>query len=163
MNLGLRVSSSRTISTMPREPTSCAVLAVRRSRRRRTGARSASPQTRSSADISDDGSQSWKYYRKNTWASVTQKTRQQSTILPPPLAKCGRTGIIEPMRKRKRVYSYQINLIPEEEGGYTVLVPMLPGCVSYGGTIEEATANAPEAIELHLENLAAHKEPIPEG
>ena len=67
------------------------------------------------------------------------------------------------MRKRKRVYSYQINLIPEEEGGYTVLVPMLPGCVSYGGTMEEATANAQEAIELHLENLAAHQEPIPEG
>ncbi|MGO9271133.1 MAG: type II toxin-antitoxin system HicB family antitoxin [Terriglobia bacterium] len=67
------------------------------------------------------------------------------------------------MRKRKRVYSYQINLIPEEEGGYTVLVPMLPGCVSYGGTMEEATANAREAIELHLENLAAHQEPIPEG
>jgi predicted RNase H-like HicB family nuclease len=52
-------------------------------------------------------------------------------------------------------------LIPEEEGGYTVVVPLLPGCVSYGATIEEATANAREAIELHLENLAAHNEPIP--
>jgi len=67
------------------------------------------------------------------------------------------------MRRLKKSYSYQINLIPEEEGGYTVLVPLLPGCVSYGKTIEEATANAREAIELHLENLAAHKLPIPEG
>ena len=67
------------------------------------------------------------------------------------------------MRRLKKSYSYQINLIPEEEGGYTVLAPMLPGCVSYGKTIEEATANAREAIELHLENLAAHKLPIPEG
>jgi antitoxin HicB len=67
------------------------------------------------------------------------------------------------MRKPKKSYSYQINLIPEEEGGYTVLVPLLLGCVSYGKTIEEATANAREAIELHLENLAAHKLPIPEG
>jgi predicted RNase H-like HicB family nuclease len=67
------------------------------------------------------------------------------------------------MRRRKKVYSYQISLIPEKEGGYTVLVPVLPGCVSYGRTVEEATANAREAIELHLENLAAHKEPIPEG
>jgi predicted RNase H-like HicB family nuclease len=67
------------------------------------------------------------------------------------------------MRKLKKEYSYQINLIPEEEGGYTVLVPLLPGCVSYGATVEEATANAREAIELHLENLAAHKQPIPEG
>jgi len=67
------------------------------------------------------------------------------------------------MRRLKKSYSYQINLVPEEAGGYTVLVPLLPGCVSYGKTIEEATANAREAIELHLENLADHKLPIPEG
>jgi len=65
------------------------------------------------------------------------------------------------MRKTSRIYSYQVNLSPEPEGGYTVLVPLLPGCISYGSTIEEATENAKEAIELHLENLAAHKEPIP--
>ena len=63
-----------------------------------------------------------------------------------------------PMARTKKTYSYQINLIPEQEGGYTVLVPLLPGCVSYGVTVEEATANAREAIELHLENLAAHKQ-----
>ena len=66
------------------------------------------------------------------------------------------------MRKRKKLLSYQISLIPEKSGGYTVLVATLPGCVSYGSTLEEATQNAREAIELHLENLAAHKEPIPE-
>lgn len=63
------------------------------------------------------------------------------------------------MRKVKKVYSYQINLIAEEESGYTVLVPLLPGCISYGRTIEQATENAREAIHLHLDNLAAHKEP----
>jgi predicted RNase H-like HicB family nuclease len=67
------------------------------------------------------------------------------------------------MRKTKKQYSYQINLIPDEEGGYTVVVPLLPGCISYGGTIEEATANVRAAIELHLENLAAHNQPIPLG
>lgn len=67
------------------------------------------------------------------------------------------------MRKTKKAYSYQINLIPEKEGGYTVLVPLLPGCVSYGSTVEEATKSAEEAIELHLESLAAHNQPIPEG
>jgi antitoxin HicB len=67
------------------------------------------------------------------------------------------------VRKRRKIYSYQINLIPEPEGGYTVLVPLLPGCVSYGASIEEATVNAREAIELHLRNLAAHKEPIPQA
>jgi len=66
------------------------------------------------------------------------------------------------MRKMKKSYSYQINLIPESEGGYTVLVPSLPGCVSYGETIEDATKNAAEAIELHLEGLAAHHQPIPD-
>ncbi len=65
------------------------------------------------------------------------------------------------MRKRKKEYSYQINSIPNEEGGYTAVVPLLPGCISYGGTIEEVTANVREAIRLHLENLAAHNEPIP--
>jgi predicted RNase H-like HicB family nuclease len=67
------------------------------------------------------------------------------------------------MRRTKKVYSYQINLIPEGKSGYTVLVPALPGCVSFGRTVEQATANAREAIELHLENLAAHKELIPAG
>jgi len=67
------------------------------------------------------------------------------------------------MRKSKKFLSYQISLIPEKAGGYTVLVPILPGCVSYGRTVEEATENAKEAIELHLENLTAHNEPIPEG
>ncbi len=67
------------------------------------------------------------------------------------------------MPRRKKIYSYQIHLVPEPEGGYTVLVPLLPGCVSYGETVEQATANAREAIELHLESLAAHRQRIPAG
>ena len=58
---------------------------------------------------------------------------------------------------KRKVYSYQITLIPEDEGGYTVLVPSLPGCVSYGRTVDDATDNAREAISLHLENLKAHR------
>jgi predicted RNase H-like HicB family nuclease len=61
----------------------------------------------------------------------------------------------------RKVQSYQIDLVPEPEGGYTVLVPALPGCVSYGETMDEAVRQAREAIELHLANLAAHKEPAP--
>ena len=67
------------------------------------------------------------------------------------------------MDRSKKGYSYQIQLVPEKEGGYTVVVPQLPGCVSFGATIEEATDHAREAIALHLENLAAHDQPIPEG
>ena len=70
---------------------------------------------------------------------------------------------MECMPKTGVGHSYHIDLVPDEEGGYTVIVPALPGCVSYGRTIPKATRNAREAIELHLQNLAAHKEPIPKG
>lgn len=40
---------------------------------------------------------------------------------------------------------------PSDEGGYTVYVPSLPGCISEGDTVEEALANIREAIELYLE------------
>lgn len=47
--------------------------------------------------------------------------------------------------------TYVVQLIPEEEGGYSVLVPGLPGCVAQGETQEEALANIQEAIGLFLE------------
>ena len=59
------------------------------------------------------------------------------------------------------VLSYRILLREEPEGGYTVMVPSLPGCVTYGETISEAIAMAKEAIELYLESLRAHGEEIP--
>lgn len=42
-------------------------------------------------------------------------------------------------------------LEPSDEGGYTVTVPALPGCISEGETREEALRNIREAIELYLE------------
>jgi predicted RNase H-like HicB family nuclease len=39
---------------------------------------------------------------------------------------------------------------PSDEGGYTVLVPSLPGCISEGDTLEEARTNIMEAIHLYL-------------
>lgn len=44
-----------------------------------------------------------------------------------------------------------IILEPQEEGGYTVYVPSLPGCISQGETKEQAVKNIKEAIELYLE------------
>ena len=44
-----------------------------------------------------------------------------------------------------------VMLEPSEEGGFTVLVPALPGCISEGDTREEALKNIQEAIELYLE------------
>ncbi|BBL68261.1 type II toxin-antitoxin system HicB family antitoxin [Methanoculleus chikugoensis] len=45
----------------------------------------------------------------------------------------------------------RVVLEPSEEGGYTVYVPSLPGCISEGDTREEALENIREAIELYLE------------
>lgn len=45
----------------------------------------------------------------------------------------------------------QVILEPSEEGGFTVFVPALPGCISQGDSREEALDNIREAIELYLE------------
>ena len=41
--------------------------------------------------------------------------------------------------------------LPEAEGGFSVVVPALPGCFSQGETIEEVQANVVEAAEVWLE------------
>jgi predicted RNase H-like HicB family nuclease len=45
----------------------------------------------------------------------------------------------------------RIILEPSPEGGYTVYVPSLPGCISEGDSLEEALENIREAIDLYLE------------
>ena len=45
----------------------------------------------------------------------------------------------------------KVVLEPSDEGGYTVYVPSLQGCISEGDTKEEALMNIKEAIELYLE------------
>jgi predicted RNase H-like HicB family nuclease len=46
---------------------------------------------------------------------------------------------------------FKVVLEPSDEGGYTVYVPSLPGCISEGDTLKEAMANIREAISLYLE------------
>ena len=60
-----------------------------------------------------------------------------------------------------KILNYRVLLRKEPEGGYTVIVPSLPGCVTYGDTVEEAIKMAKEAIELYIESLKAHGEDIP--
>ncbi len=45
----------------------------------------------------------------------------------------------------------KIILEPSDEGGFTAIVPTLPGCISEGNTRDEALANIREAIALYLE------------
>ena len=52
-------------------------------------------------------------------------------------------------------------MTPEADGGYTVTVPSLPGCVTWGETIEEAKEMAKEAILLYVEDMEANNEKIP--
>jgi predicted RNase H-like HicB family nuclease len=56
---------------------------------------------------------------------------------------------------------FRIILIPETEGGFTVTVPSLPGCITWGETIDEAKKMALEAISIYLEDLIASGEEIP--
>ena len=56
---------------------------------------------------------------------------------------------------------FKVILELQEEGGYTVYVPSLPGCVSQGDTIQEAMDNIKEAIELYLESFKERKLPLP--
>ena len=57
--------------------------------------------------------------------------------------------------------SYRVLLRKEPEGGYTAIVPILPGCVTYGDTIEETIDMAREAIDGFLDSLRVHGEDIP--
>ena len=56
---------------------------------------------------------------------------------------------------------YTIILEPDPDGGFTVFVPALPGCITEGDTREEAIANAKEAIALYIESLEADGESVP--
>ena len=63
---------------------------------------------------------------------------------------------------KSRILNYTVILQKEPEGGYTVTVPALPGCITYGKNVEEAKKMAIEAIELYLESLKEDNEEIPE-
>ena len=74
-------------------------------------------------------------------------------------------GPIEALHPGPRLGAFLMRLkvvyVPSDEGGYTVSVPSLPGCVSEGNTLQEARENIREAIELYLEPTEAP--PVPEG
>lgn len=59
-----------------------------------------------------------------------------------------------------KALNYRILLRKEPEGGYTVIVPSLPGCITYGDSIEDAIKMAKEAIELYIDSLREHNEDI---
>jgi predicted RNase H-like HicB family nuclease len=61
-----------------------------------------------------------------------------------------------------RSVEYTVTLERNEDGGYTVSVPALRGCVTQGHTVAEALRRAKEAVECHLEALTSLGERLPQ-
>lgn len=58
-------------------------------------------------------------------------------------------------------YRYTIILEREVDGGYHAYCPALKGCHSQGDTVDEAVDNIREAMEVYLESIEAHGDPVP--
>ncbi|RAI91633.1 type II toxin-antitoxin system HicB family antitoxin [Algoriphagus yeomjeoni] len=56
---------------------------------------------------------------------------------------------------------FRIILTPELDGGFTAIVPSLPGCVTWGETLEHTKEMAKEAISLYIEDMEANGDEIP--
>ena len=63
--------------------------------------------------------------------------------------------------KTSQEYFFTVIYTPVKGGGYQVSVPVLPGVISYGRTIEEAKTMARDAIICHIESLKKEHELIP--
>ena len=62
-----------------------------------------------------------------------------------------------------RYYVFEVVIEREENRkGYYTYCPILPGCFSNGRTIEDAKRNVREAVQLHVQSLRAHQQPIPQ-
>lgn len=63
----------------------------------------------------------------------------------------------------KTIQNLQYNVIfrPEPEGGYTVIVPSLSGCITYGKDLKEAKVMIHDAISAYIATLIEDKELIP--
>jgi len=57
--------------------------------------------------------------------------------------------------------TYNVELEPQKEGGYTVTVPVLPGCISEGDTLEQALDNIKDAIEGYIKVMVKHGRKVP--
>jgi predicted RNase H-like HicB family nuclease len=96
--------------------------------------------------------------KRFTFSSSTGRARSFRDT--PPLLVEGAPSLVPRESRRVKykfpqliVYGMKLRVVlePSEEGGYTVYVPSLPGCISEGDTREEALENIREAIDLYLE------------
>jgi predicted RNase H-like HicB family nuclease len=59
-----------------------------------------------------------------------------------------------------KTYQFTVVIQPDEEA-FHAFAPALPGCHTFGMTVDEARANIAEAMELHIESMQEDGEPIP--
>jgi predicted RNase H-like HicB family nuclease len=65
------------------------------------------------------------------------------------------------MPTKKTNLHFNVIFRPEPEGGFTAMVPALPGCVTHGRTLTEAKAMVKDAISGYVASLRKHGEPVP--
>jgi antitoxin HicB len=92
------------------------------------------------------------------WNSISGSNPRQA-----PFYECltGLDPSIKMVTMKKSRGHFNVVLRPEPEGGFTAIVPVLPGCVTYGRTLLEAKKMARDAISGYIESLKKHGEPIP--
>ena len=61
----------------------------------------------------------------------------------------------------KQIKQFNVIFRAESEGGFTAIVPSLPGCISYGRNLQEAKKMVANAINGYITSLKKHKEPVP--
>ena len=59
------------------------------------------------------------------------------------------------------MFLYNVIFHVEPEGGYSAIVPSLPGCVSYGKTLADARRMIEDAIGAYVASLKKHRDPVP--
>lgn len=63
--------------------------------------------------------------------------------------------------KKELVLNYTAVFEPQPEGGYTVVVPALPGCITEGDSLKEARKMASDAIKAYCESMLKDNLPLP--
>lgn len=61
-----------------------------------------------------------------------------------------------------KTYTYRVIIEPDENNTFHAYVPALPGCHTWGESLDETRENVRDAIDVYLRSLKADGEPIPE-
>lgn len=95
--------------------------------------------------------------RRNDWCASTPLPNRSSQLQ-------GRPDVLPNLEIMLATRTFAVVLEPDaQDGGFTAIVPALPGVITEGDSAEEALENARDAIRLCLEHLAEQGQMIPQG